>query len=193
MKILIADTRQENYRSIHTLLKKLNHSSISASNGAQAYNLFVRENPEVLVIDCTNPAMGHEQLIPVLKQSAKGSSSKFVVLTEEKDLASLQNNLKSYNIDAFITHPIKLNKFFQTLRDLNPEEFPRDELRKAIKELLATDKGLNGNGDDLLGGVPQSRYIELETVEMGVLAALELLMQNGRLAVISFQIGRAHV
>ena len=66
--ILVVDDQEETLRSTRRLLEREGHRVLLASSGAEALELFRREQPQLLVIDYFMPGMTGEELIAAIRR-----------------------------------------------------------------------------------------------------------------------------
>jgi signal transduction histidine kinase len=66
--ILVVDDQEETLRSTRRLLEREGHRVLLASSGAEALDLFRREQPQLLVIDYFMPGMTGEELIAAIRR-----------------------------------------------------------------------------------------------------------------------------
>ena len=136
MKVLIADDEKNMRWILEKNLKSEGFSIICAENGEEAFNLFLDENPDMVILDYKMPKLdGMEVLkrikkinnsIPVIMITAHGSTDAAVeamklgavdYVSKPFDITELKLTIfKALNID-------KLNKEIQYLKETSTENF----------------------------------------------------------------------
>lgn len=104
LRLLIADDNDSDRLILKTILEKQGHQVFSASNGAEALELFKKESPELVLLDALMPVMSGFEAAKAIKAAAGIDLVPIIFITSLKDAASLADCLKSGG-DDFISKP----------------------------------------------------------------------------------------
>jgi putative two-component system response regulator len=106
-RILVVDDNLASLKQIHTLLG--DHYEVSlAKSGAQALQICIQEQPDLVLLDVEMPDMDGFETVARLKQIPAFSRIPLIFLTVNRDAATQARGLKSGAQD-FITKPITKN------------------------------------------------------------------------------------
>jgi len=98
--IIIADDHPLLLKGLHDFLIEKNFNIInSATNGLEAYNLIIRHNPDIAILDIQMPKMSGLEIAKKCKN--KGIKAKIIILTLHKD-PSLFIKAKELNIFGYV-------------------------------------------------------------------------------------------
>jgi CheY-like chemotaxis protein/signal transduction histidine kinase len=106
LKILIADDETMNRMLLSAILSKDGHRVVEACNGAEAVDVFVREQPDIVLMDVMMPVMDGYETTRRIKQVAGERFVPVIFLTALSDEQSLVRCIESGG-DDFLTKPYK--------------------------------------------------------------------------------------
>jgi CheY-like chemotaxis protein len=106
LKILIADDESMNRILLSAILRKDGHSVVEAGNGAEAVDVFMREQPDMVLMDVMMPEMDGYETTRRIKQEAGERFVPVIFLTALSDEASLVRCIEIGG-DDFLTKPYK--------------------------------------------------------------------------------------
>jgi two-component system, OmpR family, alkaline phosphatase synthesis response regulator PhoP len=116
-KILIAD---DEIHIIHVVAIKLKNNGfdvISASNGAEAYDLACRESPDVIVTDYQMPFMTGLELIEKLRANEQTKETPVILLTA-RSFAITEETQESLNVEACLSKPFSPKELLKSIQDI---------------------------------------------------------------------------
>jgi CheY-like chemotaxis protein len=106
LRILIADDELVNRMLLRAILNKDGHTVVEATNGEEAVAVFVREQPDMVLMDVMMPVMNGYEAAHRIKQEAGERFVPMIFLTALNDEASLVRCIESGG-DDFLTKPYK--------------------------------------------------------------------------------------
>jgi len=89
MKILIVDDDRSTRMLLKAFLAQSGHAIVEASNGAEAIEVFARENPDLILMDVTMPVMTGYEAATIIKQRCGNRFVPIIFLTGLNDDESL--------------------------------------------------------------------------------------------------------
>jgi two-component system alkaline phosphatase synthesis response regulator PhoP len=116
-KVLIAD---DEIHIIHVVAIKLRNNGyevVAANNGAEAYDLACREQPDIVVTDYQMPLMTGLELIEKLRQDEKTKDIPVILLTA-RSFAVSQEQQKSLGVANCLSKPFSPKELLKTIQDI---------------------------------------------------------------------------
>ncbi len=116
-KVLIAD---DEIHIIHVVAIKLKNNGfevISASNGAEAYDLACSEAPDVIVTDYQMPFMTGLELIEKLRTNEQTKETPVILLTA-RSFAISEEVQQSLNVEACLSKPFSPKELLKSIQDI---------------------------------------------------------------------------
>ncbi|MCD9186688.1 MAG: ATP-binding protein [Pyrinomonadaceae bacterium] len=160
VKILIVEDNEINREVASAMLKNLGIEIESAENGAKAVEFCLKQDFDLVLMDCQMPEMDGFAAAAAIRQSKKsGKQPKIIALTAS---ASFEERQKCFTagMDDFLTKPLEKNKLIKTLNkycftenplenlDL-PEKFSQHSLAEIIApETLKNFLEIESNGEE---------------------------------------------
>lgn len=116
-KVLIAD---DEIHIIHVVAIKLKNNGfevISASNGAEAYDLACKELPDVIVTDYQMPFVTGLELIEKLRANEQTKDTPVILLTA-RSFAITEETQQSLNVEACLSKPFSPKELLKSIQDI---------------------------------------------------------------------------
>jgi two-component system, OmpR family, alkaline phosphatase synthesis response regulator PhoP len=116
-KVLVAD---DEIHIIHVVAIKLKNNGfdvISASNGAEAYDLACSESPDIIVTDYQMPFMTGLELIEKLRSNEQTKETPVILLTA-RSFAISEEVQKSLNVEACLSKPFSPKELLKSIQDI---------------------------------------------------------------------------
>jgi CheY-like chemotaxis protein len=116
-KVLVAD---DEIHIIHVVAIKLRNNGyevIAANNGAEAYDLACREQPDIVVTDCQMPVMTGLELIGKLRGDERTKAIPVVLLTA-RAFAISQEQRESLGVSSCLSKPFSPKELLKTIQDI---------------------------------------------------------------------------
>lgn len=104
MKILIADDNASDRLLLSKIITKQGHSVIDAGNGKQAIDRYVKDAPDIILMDVLMPELDGKEAAKEIKRLAGEDLVPIIFLTSLVDAQSLADCLESGG-DDFLTKP----------------------------------------------------------------------------------------
>lgn len=164
MKILIADDNASDRLLLSKIISKQGHTVVEAENGKLAIDVFVKEAPDIILMDVLMPELDGKEAAKEIKQIAGEDLVPIIFLTSLVDAQSLADCLESggddfltkpYNhiilkakIDAFVrmrTMNATLQKQRDTIIENNQHMLHEQHVAKAVFDNVAHSGCLNAD------------------------------------------------
>ncbi len=116
-KVLVAD---DEIHIIHVVAIKLRNNGyevIAANNGAEAYELACRENPDIVVTDYQMPLMTGLELIEKLRHDERTKDIPVILLTA-RSFAVSQEQQESLAVASCLSKPFSPKELLKTIQDI---------------------------------------------------------------------------
>tara|TARA_R110001583_G_scaffold180642_1_gene337777 strand:+ start:258 stop:3098 length:2841 start_codon:yes stop_codon:yes gene_type:complete len=128
-KILLADDHDDNRRLIARLLRNLGLEVLSASNGKEAIDLYIKHKPVLTLLDIQMPEMDGIQALKHLREL--GYSCPIYALTAN----AMSHEISQYlalGFDGHLKKPIERETFLATICQYYPEQLAAQEKQDHI-------------------------------------------------------------
>ncbi len=144
MKILIAEDDYVSRLLLKKSITKMEHEVIEATDGKQAWDLFLEQQPSMVITDWMMPEMDGVELCKKLRSSDKESYT-YIMLLTAKDKTSDLVEVFEAGADDYITKPFKPDELKSRINtgrrilELQHEMADKNiKLDKALKDLKET-------------------------------------------------------
>ena len=146
-KILVAEDNTTNQKLIKKLLNKLSLECDIASDGKEAFDLFLKNKYDLILLDCQMPVMdGYETSLTIRKQEENCNLEPIsIIALTASAFESDKEKCISYGMNDIITKPIKiedlvhkLNKYIQT--NENTEKLVTEDTIPEVKANKTTNR-----------------------------------------------------
>lgn len=170
-KILVAEDNTTNQKLIKKLLNKLSLECDIASDGKEAFDLFLKNKYDLILLDCQMPVMDcYETSLTIRKQEENCNLEPIsIIALTASAFESDKEKCISYGMNDIITKPIKiedlvhkLNKYIQTNK--NTEKLVTED---SIPEVKA-NKTTNRNSlykEKIVNAIANEMCLDKEDVE----------------------------
>jgi len=148
-KVLIAEDEKVTRTAITGLLRKEGMQVIEATNGQEAIDLFLRESPDVVILDIVMPVLGGMETIGKLKQMDAGIP--VVIVTARTDATTAVETMKLGAYD-YLVKPVDPGKIIITVQ----RAF---EYRRQSRELNRLRTSENASLERFVGKSPDMKKI----------------------------------
>ena len=114
-KILIVEDNEKNMKLVRDILRHQGHTTLEAVNGLDGVRLAEREHPDLVLMDIQLPDIdGIEALGRIRKDVSLDAIP--VLAVSASVMPDDQQKIISSGFDAFITKPINLKQFVETVQ-----------------------------------------------------------------------------
>jgi len=119
MKILIADDEMIMLKIIELRLKKDGHQVIVTTNGQEALEKIIQEDPDMIIADIMMPFTSGLEIVSVIKQDKQRRNVPIIILSS---MGQENVVLEAFNLgaDDYITKPFSPNELSMRVKRLAP-------------------------------------------------------------------------
>ena len=113
-KILLVDDDSEILESMRLSLEKLDQDILTASDGNQAVEVAVAEDPEIVVLDLMLPKRGGFLVLQKLKGSPQAKGKKpFVIMITGNEGQRHKVFAESLGVDEYLNKPFRMERLVE--------------------------------------------------------------------------------
>ena len=116
-KVLVADDEVHIIHVVAIKLRNNGYEVISASNGAEAYDLACSEKPDVIVTDYQMPFMTGIDLIEKLRKNEEMKDTPVILLTA-RSFAISDEQKASLEVEECLSKPFSPRELLKTIEDI---------------------------------------------------------------------------
>ncbi len=136
IKVLIADDEQETLKITSQKLKMEGYEVVTALNGREAWDVIVKESPDVILLDLVMPEMDGFSILKRLRETPPSNKWQPVIIIS--GLNELEDMQKGFSLEAdhYITKPCRMEDILKGIRlmvSLIPQRKSPLELEKENK------------------------------------------------------------
>lgn len=121
LKILVVDDNQINLLVAKKMVESLGHLAITETNGQDAIQAWLRESPDVILMDVQMPGMDGIQATAEIRELSKNKALQHipvVALTADAEQSTRDAALQA-DVDKFLVKPIDTSELDQVIRELS--------------------------------------------------------------------------
>jgi len=128
-KILVADDEQEIRNLLDHFLKGQGYEVVLASDGNQALELAIEENPQLIILDIKMPGLDGLEVCKRLKEKEQTKLIPVIVITGFED-----NKMEALNIgaDDFVNKPFDMAEISSRVKSALQIRHLTNELERAV-------------------------------------------------------------
>jgi putative two-component system response regulator len=134
-RIVVVDDEPANLRLLTRQLVRDGHAVLTATNGDEALDLIVREQPDLVLMDVVMPRRDGFETCRALKQSASTRLIPVVIVTALSDSRDKVRGLEA-GADDFLTKPVNNSELLARVRSLLRLKRYTDDLESAEAVML---------------------------------------------------------
>jgi sigma-B regulation protein RsbU (phosphoserine phosphatase) len=108
MKILLAEDSAASRFLLQRAVEELGHECVVAEDGLQAWELYKRGGPEVVISDWIMPGLDGDELCRRIRADQDGAYTYFVMLTSLEDKEHVLRGMQA-GVDDYLTKPLDRN------------------------------------------------------------------------------------
>ena len=116
-KVLVVDDEVHIVHVVAIKLRNNGYEPIVACNGQEAYELAVRENPDVIIADYMMPVMSGLELLEKLRDNELTKDIPFVLLTA-RNFAINESRQQQLRVSQCITKPFSPKELLRMIEDI---------------------------------------------------------------------------
>jgi two-component system, cell cycle response regulator DivK len=114
-KILIVEDNEKNMKLVRDILRHQGHTTLEAVNGLDGVRLAVEERPDLVLMDIQLPDIDGIEALGRIRQDTTLDAIP-VLAVSASVMPDDQQKIISSGFDAFITKPINLKQFVETVQ-----------------------------------------------------------------------------
>lgn len=115
MRVLIAEDNQMHLMILKEYLKDANVEILSAKNGLEAWGLWKKMAPEIVITDINMPDMDGYELIQKIREYEIGTYTHIITITSSQEIDELEKSFL-YGSDDFMVKPIQEKELIYRLK-----------------------------------------------------------------------------
>ncbi|MFH1371707.1 MAG: response regulator [Planctomycetota bacterium] len=116
-KVLVVDDEVHIVHVVAIKLRNNGYEPIAASNGREAYELAVSENPDIIIADYMMPVMSGLELLEKLRDNEQTKDIPFILLTA-RNFAIDDIRQQQLKVSQCITKPFSPKELLRTIEDI---------------------------------------------------------------------------
>ena len=116
-KVLVVDDEVHIVHVVAIKLRNNGYEAIVAGNGAEAYELAAKENPDIIIADYMMPIMTGLELIEKLRANEQTKNIPVILLTA-RNFAINDERQQQLRISQCITKPFSPKELLRTIEDV---------------------------------------------------------------------------
>ena len=117
-KILVIDDDRVTLTMLEMILSRHGYHVLSAKDGAEGFELAVKEKPDAVISDMLIPKIHGLELCTKIKQDPQLKDIKIILMTAVYKGAAFKFQAKESGADHFIEKPINTNNLLEKLKEL---------------------------------------------------------------------------
>jgi two-component system sensor histidine kinase/response regulator len=176
-RILVVDDQPTNVQIVGTVLGKLGHEIIPATDGATALKRLSVSQPDLVLLDVLMPDMDGCELCISMKQNVEWKDIPVIFLSAADDKDLIVRALDSGGVD-YITKPFNHAELISRVRTQLTLKFTRDRLKQLAEDKDELTGILTHDLKNYLGGINMSAELLHSYVEKFNDERLRVLAEN---------------
>jgi CheY-like chemotaxis protein len=117
-KILIIDDDRVTLTMLEMILSRHGYLTLSAKDGAEGYEIAIKEKPDALICDMLIPKIHGLELCAKIKQDPQFKETKVILMTAVYKGTAFKFEARESGADHFIEKPIDTNELLDKLDEL---------------------------------------------------------------------------
>ena len=113
--ILIVEDNEKNMKLVRDILRHNGHETLEATTGVEGVNLAVAKRPDLVLMDIQLPDIDGIEALRRIRE-VKELDAMPVVAVSASVMPDDQQKIVTSGFDAFVTKPINLKQFLDTVR-----------------------------------------------------------------------------
>lgn len=161
MKILIVDDSPTIRSGLRTLLEKMGHSVIEATDGAVALATYGSDRPDLVLIDAVMPVMDGYEAARRMRESGDPDDWVPIIFLSSKEADQDLDRAIEAGGDDYLVKPVSFVVLNAKIRALHRIETMRSRLLEVSRDLAAANRELQKlSRQDGLTGIANRRYFD---------------------------------
>jgi len=161
VKILIVDDSPTIRSGLRTLLEKMGHSVIEATDGAMALATYGSDRPDLVLIDAVMPVMDGYEAARRMRESGDPDDWVPIIFLSSKEADQDLDRAIEAGGDDYLVKPVSFVVLNAKIRALHRIETMRSRLLEVSRDLAAANRELQKlSRQDGLTGIANRRYFD---------------------------------
>jgi PAS domain S-box-containing protein len=123
-RVLIAEDNHINMMIISEMINKMGYQVIKAKDGKDAYNLFIKEKPDVILMDIHMPEMDGLESTKLIRLHEQGMSHVSIIALTADAMKGDDDKCLEAGMDHYITKPFKRDEIVSILKKYIDDKAP---------------------------------------------------------------------
>jgi len=160
MKILIVDDSATIRAGMRSLVERMGHSAIEADNGDKALSTYLRDRPDLVLIDVMMPVMDGYEAARRMREASPDDWVPIIFLSSKEDDQDLDRAIEAGG-DDYLIKPVSYVVLNAKIRALHRLETMRSKLSEMSRDLASANRELEKlSRQDGLTGIANRRYFD---------------------------------
>jgi diguanylate cyclase (GGDEF)-like protein len=160
MKILIVDDSATIRAGMRAHVEKMGHSAIEADNGDKALSLYLRDRPDLVLIDVEMPVMDGYEAARGMRKASPDDWVPIIFLSSKEADQDLDRAIEAGG-DDYLIKPVSYVVLNAKIRALRRVEAMRTKVIEVSRDLAAANRELEKlSRQDGLTGIANRRYFD---------------------------------
>jgi len=160
MKILIVDDSATIRAGMRSLVEKMGHSAIEADDGDKALSMYLRDRPDLVLIDAVMPVMDGYEAARRMRKSSPDEWVPIIFLSSKEDDQDLDRAIEAGG-DDYLVKPVSYVVLNAKIRALHRIETMRSKVIEVSRDLATANRELEKlSRQDGLTGIANRRYFD---------------------------------
>ena len=112
--ILIVEDNEKNMKLVRDILRHKGHATLEAATGEEGVRLAVEQRPDLILMDIQLPDIGGIEALRRIREHA-ALDAIAVIAVSASVMPDEQHKIVTSGFDAFVTKPINLKHFLDTV------------------------------------------------------------------------------
>jgi len=136
-KILVVDYDQASLESLPRVLKDLKVQIIQATDGAQAYDLFKEEKPDLVILEAILPKLHGFDLTKKITQESKGSVPVIIITALYKGPQYKHEAMTNLGASEYLEKPVNPEVLLEAVNRLLTAEEDIEDVLPDLETVIA--------------------------------------------------------
>jgi diguanylate cyclase (GGDEF)-like protein len=161
MKVLVVDDARSNRLLVSRFIEAMGHTTIEASDGKEAVAAFIREKPDLVLMDVMMPGMDGFEATRRIRAIEGQEWVPVIFLSAQEDERDIATGIEAGG-DDYLAKPVSQMVLSAKMRAMQRIAEMRGQLVKMSRELEATNQELERLAHiDGLTGIANRRYFDV--------------------------------
>jgi len=136
-KILVVDYDQASLENLTRILKDLKVQVIQATDGAQAYDLFKEENPDLVILEAILPKLHGFDLTKKISQESKGTVPVIIITGLYKGPQYKHEAMTNLGASEYLEKPVNPEVLLEAVNRLLTAEEDIEDVLPDLETVIA--------------------------------------------------------